>query len=117
MDEPERLIGVVGPCKAGKSTLKKELVRLGYQCRHIAQEHSYVPEMWKILTNPDVLIYLDVGYQTTIDRGLKNWSEDEYQTQLERLSHARENADLIIKTDNLTVEELVKRVLDFLDHQ
>jgi adenylate kinase family enzyme len=52
------LVGVVGPCGSGKSTLIAALEAQGYPCRHIAQEHSYVKDMWKRITNPDVLIFL-----------------------------------------------------------
>ena len=57
MDSPK--IGVVGPCAAGKTTLIAGLRNHGYTAKHIAQEHSYVPAMWQLLTNPDILIYLD----------------------------------------------------------
>ncbi len=60
------LIGVVGPCGAGKSSLVAGLKAEGFLVRHIAQEHSYVPDMWKRLSNPDILIYLDVSYENTI---------------------------------------------------
>ena len=56
------LIGVVGPCGSGKSTLIAGLEKHGYACRHIAQEHSYVPAMWQIITKPDVLIYLHASF-------------------------------------------------------
>ena len=55
------LIGVVGSCGAGKSTLIKGLEAQGYACRHIAQEHSYVKDMWRRITHPDLLIYLQAS--------------------------------------------------------
>jgi len=61
MTSDDLLLAVVGPCAAGKSTLIEGLRQHGYQARHVAQEHSYVPEMWKLLTSPDYLIYLDVS--------------------------------------------------------
>ena len=51
------LIGIVGPCAAGKSTLVADLAKHGYRTRHIAQEHSHVKDMWQRLTNPDLLIF------------------------------------------------------------
>ena len=95
------LIGIVGVCASGKSTLINELQRLGYRCRHIAQEHSYVPDMWQRLTNPDILIYLSAMYETTIARRNLNWTRDEYQIQLDRLIHARQGAHIRIETDSL----------------
>jgi len=105
------LIGVVGVCASGKSTLVKGLNQQGYQCRHIAQEHSYVPDMWNRLTRPDILIFLQVAYETTLKRKNLNWTRKEYETQLERLQHARQNAQIIIETDLLTPEELISRAV------
>lgn len=114
MSSERFLIGVVGPCGAGKSTLIAGLSRYGYVCRHIAQEHSYVPDMWRRITNPDVLIFLDASYETTKRRRALNWTEAEYQEQQRRLAHARAHADLLIETDALGIEEVLQRALDFL---
>lgn len=105
------LIGVVGVCASGKSTLIKGLIQQGYRCRHIAQEHSYVPDMWYRLSRPDILIFLQVSYETTLKRKNLNWNKSEYETQLQRLQHARQNAHIVIDTDLLTPEELVARTL------
>ena len=67
-------IGIVGPCSAGKSSLRDKLQELGYNCRHIAQEHSYVPDMWLRVVNPRLLIYLDVDYEVSMKRRLLNLS-------------------------------------------
>lgn len=109
------LVGVVGPCGSGKSTLTKALEERGFRTRHIAQEHSYVKDMWQRLTDPDVLIYLHVSYETAAARKALRWKPAEYQEQLRRLRHAREHADLVIDTDELLPEELVARALAFLD--
>ena len=117
MDEPGRsgsLIGVVGPCGAGKSTLISGLEGAGYACRHIAQEHSYVPYMWQRITNPDVLVYLEASFAVCTARRRLNWMESDYEEQLRRLSHARQHADLVINTDSLGVAEVLGRALEFL---
>ena len=118
MDDPasksKLLIGVVGPCAAGKSTLIAGLTRLGYRTRHIAQEHSYVKDMWKRLTNPDILVFLNAAYLTTCLRRKLDWSEADWQEQQQRLSHARENADLYLDTDKLSAEEVLERVVRFV---
>ena len=106
------LIGVVGPCASGKSTLIAGLTRLGYRTRHIAQEHSYVKDMWQRLTNPDVLVFLDVSYPTTCQRRKLDWTEADCQEQQERLRHARENADLYLDTDTLSAEQVLERVVE-----
>jgi cytidylate kinase len=108
------LIGVVGPCGSGKSTLTAGLTRLGYRSRHIAQEHSYVKDMWQRLTMPDILVFLDASYPSTCQRRKLNWTEAEWQEQQHRLRHARANADLYLDTDGLSVEEVLERVLDFV---
>jgi len=107
---PYPLIGVVGPCAAGKSTLIAILRSRGIAVRHIAQEHSYVQAMWQRLTNPDLLVFLDVSYAETLKRRRLNWNESEYEEQQRRLGHARAHADIYIFTDHLTPEEISARL-------
>jgi deoxyadenosine/deoxycytidine kinase len=117
MDEPPSkrpLIGVVGPCGAGKSTLIAGLERYGYTCRHIAQEHSYVQAMWQIISKPDLLIYLHASFPISTARRKLGWQEKDYAEQLRRLTHAREHAHLHIDTDALSPEQILQIVLDFL---
>lgn len=112
-----RKIGIVGPCAAGKSTLITGLKKRGVEARHIAQEHSYVADMWKRITNPDILIYLHVSYPQTVKRRNLSWTEEEYQIQLHRLRHAREHAHLLIDTDLVSPDEVLQRVLEYLEKQ
>lgn len=109
-----QLIGIVGPCGSGKSTLTAALDSLGYSTRHIAQEHSYVKDMWKRITNPDALIFLQVSFTVSQQRRPMNWTEADYKEQQRRLSHAREHADLYLDTDTLSVNEVLEQVLDFV---
>jgi hypothetical protein len=88
---------------------------LGYRVKHIAQEHSYVPSMWQRLTNPDILIYLDVSYPLTIQRRKLDWRLDEYAEQNRRLLHAREYARLYLHTDPLTQQEVLNAVIKFIE--
>ena len=111
------LIGIVGPCSAGKSTLIRKLQRKGYICRHIAQEHSYVPQMWQKIVNPLVLIYLDVSYEVSIQRRLLNLTTAEFDEQKKRLRHAYQNADIYIFTDPLSPEEVFAEVLASFEDQ
>ena|SRR5215211_220950 len=108
------LVGVVGPCGAGKSTLIAGLERHGYRCRHIAQEHSYVQAMWQIVSKPDILIYLGASFPVSTRRRKLDWQEKDYQEQLRRLAHAREHAHLIVNTDDMTPEQVLRTTLDFL---
>ena len=117
MDEPPSkrlLIGVVGPCGSGKSTLIAGLEKHDYVCRHIAQEHSYVQAMWQIISKPDLLIYLHSSFENSTQRRKLIWQEKDYQEQLRRLTHAHEHAQLIIDTDEQTPEQILQLALDFL---
>jgi GTPase SAR1 family protein len=107
------LIGVVGPCKSGKSTLVRGLIENGYRAQQIAQEHSFAPRMWQQITPPDILIYLHSEYERTVERGLA-WTRKEYDEQRPRLVHARENADLELVTDVESPEEILAKALEFL---
>lgn len=113
-DDGRLLIGVVGPCGSGKSTLIAGLEKHGYRCRHIAQEHSYVKHMWQVLTNPDVLVFLQCSFENATSRRKLNWTPADYQEQQRRLSHAHEHADLIIETDALDPEGVLAQALNFL---
>ncbi len=118
MDDPARqkaVIGVVGPCGSGKSTLITGLEKAGYKCRHIAQEHSYVPYMWQRIAHPDYLIFLDASFPVCTARRHLNWTDADFQEQGRRLSHARQHADLIIQTDPLSIPEVLRFALDFLE--
>ena len=110
------LIGVVGPCGAGKTTLIEALDSLGYTTRHIAQEHSYVKDMWQRISNPDILIFLQASFPVASQRKGKtfHWNEAEYNEQQRRLAHAREHANLLIDTDNLSVQGVLDQVLAFI---
>jgi cytidylate kinase len=117
MDEPPSkrpLIGVVGPCGSGKSTLIGGLEKYGYACRHIAQEHSYVQAMWQIITKPDILIFLHASFPVSTARRKLNWMQKDHDEQSRRLSHARQHAHIIIDTDDLTPEQVLQKALDFL---
>ena len=107
-------IGIVGPCSAGKSTLIDNLRRHGYPVRHIAQEHSYVPDMWKRLVNPIVLIYLDVSYNVSMQRRALNMNSTEFDEQRNRLENAIQNANLYLHTDLMTIQEVTDSVILFL---
>jgi RNase adaptor protein for sRNA GlmZ degradation len=116
MSEPpsKPLVGVVGPCGSGKSTLIAKLETHGYSCRHIAQEHSYVKDMWLRITHPDVLIFLYASFPVSTARRKLNWLERDHAEQERRLSHARQHADLFVDTDSLTPEQVLDLVLAFL---
>lgn len=109
------LLGIVGPCSAGKSTLINQLREDGYNCKHIAQEHSYVPDMWQKLVNPRALIYLDVSYENSMNRRNLNLTPLEFQEQENRLSHARKNAHIYVDTNPLSIGEVFHAVVESLN--
>ena len=113
MSDPDQqlLIGIVGPCGSGKSTLVAGLEKYGYRCRHIAQEHSYVKTMWQVITNPDVLIFLECSFENSTSRRKLNWLPADHEEQLRRLSHAREHADIVIDTNQITPGEVLAQAL------
>jgi deoxyadenosine/deoxycytidine kinase len=114
MVEKKTTIGVVGPCSAGKTTLINNLSQHGYTVKHIAQEHAYVKEMWELIGNPDVLIYLDVSYEQSMRRRPLNMSPQDFDEQIQRLSHAHQHADYYLDTSTLRAQEVFDRVMIYL---
>lgn len=110
-------VAVVGPCASGKSTLIAALAAAGFDARHVAQEHSYVKDMWQRRTNPDFLVYLDIDEAASLARrphqidGLA-WRLTQ---QNERLRHAREHADVYIDTSAVSAEIVQQTVLNKLN--
>jgi thymidylate kinase len=110
-------IALVGPCSSGKSTLGTTLKQMGYEVRQVAQEHSYVQNMWQRISKPDILIYLDVDYKTArvrrpfIDGGPQRLADQHY-----RLQHALKHCDFYLDTSNLAPNQVQQQVLDFLEN-
>ena len=114
MKKPLRL-ALVGPCSSGKSTLAPVLEQIGYEVRQVAQEHSYVPNMWQRLSKPDILIYLDVDYATAqARRPYTDGGPQRLAEQHRRLQHARQHCDFYFDTSNLTPRQVQQKVLEFL---
>jgi adenylate kinase len=109
------LIAVVGVCASGKTTLVNALRVHGYRARQVSQEHSYVPDMWRRFTTPDILIYLDASLETIRRRRSDDqWPERLRSLQVDRLSFARTQCDLFIFTDRLSPDEVLQNALAFL---
>ena len=108
-------IKLVGVCAAGKSTLLHNLRTAGFDVLPCAQEHSYVPDMWRRLNPPDVLIFLDAQSATVAQRRhthepVEAWLAEERA----RLAHARAHCDLYLPTDDLTPAQVTAAALSFL---
>lgn len=111
------LIAVVGPCASGKSTLVGALRERGYDAREVAQEHSEVETMWRRITRPDLLIYLDVSQETAGRRRAAEADAAWWHRLERRLRHARQHADLRINTDDMSPEEVLDEALSFLEQR
>ncbi len=110
----EFIIAIVGPCASGKSTLARGLAERGIRARQVVQEHSFVPEMWQVIAQPDLLVYLDASFQTCSQRKNLNWRQHDYDEQNLRLAHAKENCDLLIQTDGQSEANVLEEVLSNL---
>lgn len=110
------LIKVVGVSAAGKSTLVNGLRERGYNARPASQEHSEAPEMWHNIRPPALLIYLEIDLATQKERRPDvSWDPAWLTTELHRLRHARQHADLILNTCGLEAREVLSQVLAWLD--
>jgi hypothetical protein len=111
-DYRNRYIVIVGPCAAGKSTLRDCLLARGFtQVRVVAQEHSGVRDLWKMRGYPEVLIFLDVEAATANTRqGRSDWTPAAHAEQLHRLQQARAACDLYLPTDEFSPDEVADRV-------
>lgn len=108
-------VAVVGVCASGKTTLVRALRQFGIEAVDVAQEHSLVPYMWQTITRPDILIFLDASKEGVRARWPYKGDVDFVDEQVRRLAHARAHADLIIAVDDLNPQEVLARVLRFLE--
>ena len=108
-------VGIVGVCGSGKTSLVWRLRQAGYDAAEIAQEHSYVPDMWQRIHPPDVLIFLDAAYETVMRRRPNPLMTPRlYDEMRRRLQHAREHADLVIATDGLDEDQVFREAAGYL---
>lgn len=112
------LIKIAGISASGKSTLVKNLRQYGYDARPVSQEHSQTPDMWRRIRPPALLIYLHIDLATQRERRPDvTWDEVWLQIEEERLTHARQHADLILDTRGLSAQEAFMEALTFLQSQ
>jgi len=102
-------IVVVGTCASGKSTLVKALRSRGFNAFACAQEHSFVPDLWR-LRKPDLVVFLEADLAAIRRRRSPTWSETIYRAQRQRLANARQAADVVIDTSRVDVHSTVRLV-------
>jgi nicotinamide riboside kinase len=112
---PSPRIAIVGPCASGKSTLVHRLRKEGWDARMPAQEHSGVRDMWRKLVDPDILVVLDARDEVLQARRPDvDLASDYLATERRRLAHAREHADLVIDTSDLSPEQVYLHLIAWL---
>lgn len=105
-------VTVVGVCAAGKTALVEGLRVRGYDARHCIQEHSHVADMWQRISQPEVLVYLDVSLEVIRQRRPDDDFDEEYiREQRHRLAHARQHCQIYVSTDALSIEGVLSRVV------
>lgn len=113
---PLPLIKIVGVSASGKSTLVATLRSLGYNARPVSQEHSDVAELWKQFGFPRILIFLDNDLEGQRSRRPDvKWDAASLLVEQDRLRSARAQADLRIHTAALTVDQVSRMVVAFLE--
>lgn len=114
MKEP--IISIVGVCASGKTTLAEGLKGEGVRAYSVPQEHSSVRRLWQ-KQHPDtnIVVMLDARYETTLKRRPTiSYGPDRLEEQRQRLAPTREVCDLYLPTDDLTIDQVRERVLEFV---
>lgn len=108
-------IAIVGTCASGKTSISSALRNRGHDAYAVAQEHSAIPELWAHL-KPERVVYLEASLKTVRRRRDDDaWPEWIYHVQVARLANARDSADLIVVTDDMTPDQIVEQICDDLD--
>ncbi len=113
-DARELLIGVVGNCAAGKTTLVEGLKRRGYQAVNIPQEHSVTPRFWRKF-NVDFLVMLSCTLASAQARRQVPWGQERLDQQAAILADAKDNCHLYLPTDDYTIPEVLEHVIQVFE--
>lgn len=105
-------IAVVGNCASGKTTLVNGLKEKGFvNAYNVPQEHSVVQKFWSRY-NPDLLIFLQCSLDTAKKRRPRiGWGQERLEHQKMKLQDAYAHKDIFIDTDNLSVDEVLKKAI------
>ncbi|QNO15742.1 hypothetical protein HYG86_13705 [Alkalicella caledoniensis] len=111
-------IAVVGNCAAGKTTLVKGLKQEGYiNAYNVPQEHSVVLKFWQRY-NPKLLIYLTCSLEEAKKRRPRiAWGQERLEDQKKKLQNAYENKDLLIDTNNLSIDDVLKIAIEYIQER
>lgn len=107
-------VAVVGGCASGKTTISKRLQALGYDAYVVGQEHSDIADLWR-RQSPDRLVFLETSLETLRERRGRTWPEWLYQRQRERLSPARDAADVTVDTSISSVDDTIDAILERIE--
>lgn len=108
------LIGVVGNCVSGKTTLVQGLNQQGYQAVNIPQEHSVTPRFWRKF-NVDFLVFLTCTLATAQARRKIPWGQTRLDQQAAILADAKAHCQLYLPTDAYTIEEVLEQVVKAIE--
>lgn len=72
--------------------------------------------MWQKIAKPDILIFLDASFPVSTARRKLTWQKTDHEEQYRRLAHARKHANVVIDTDALSPEQVLQKVLDYLQN-
>lgn len=108
------LIGVVGNCVSGKTTLVQGLKQKGFQAVNIPQEHSVTPRFWRKF-NVDFLAFLTCTLETAQARRKIPWGQIRLDQQAAILADAKAHCQLYLPTDDFTIEEVLELVIEAVE--
>lgn len=85
------------------------LKAFGYDAVSVPQEHSSIRRLYR-RAEPDFLVALDARLDTVRRRRPVPWGQERLDEQLKRLTFARQECHLFLPTDDLTIEEVRRKV-------
>jgi hypothetical protein len=86
----------------------------GIVAHPVAQEHSAVPTLF-LSQGPRRVVVLSAAFSTVRRRRRLNWTAAHYRQQWMRLRQAHLAANLIVRTDSLTAEEVAEVIVLWSD--
>lgn len=107
-------IAIVGTCASGKTTIATELRLRGHDAYVVGQEHSVVHDLWNH-QRPQLVVFLTADLETVRSRRGASWPGWLFDAQQQRLEDAREHANVVLDTSELSIDETVASVSRLID--